>query len=126
MQEYILEPPTGAVSIITFRSVEEFHTWRAALIAAQPPAEDSAPPAKRAKKEKKPKREGDRRGDHTKLFHDAARAYRKKHPEMGYRDCYRIVAAAAAAGIDLCSIDNVVNDEPSCKKQDDISLCEER
>ena len=43
----------------------------------------------------KPKliRENDRRGRHTKSYHDMAREYHDAHPEIPYRECYRAVVA---------------------------------
>ena len=41
---------------------------------------------------KKPKVEGDRRGQHAKAYHQLAREYHAQFPLIPYRECYKIVS----------------------------------
>jgi hypothetical protein len=42
-----------------------------------------------------PRRENERRGKHTAHYHELARAYRAEHPDLPYRECYKIVSHPA-------------------------------
>jgi hypothetical protein len=55
------------------------------LQTATPTEAAAAPP-------RPPRRENERRGKHTALYHELARAYRAEHPELPYRECYKIVS----------------------------------
>lgn len=42
------------------------------------------------KESQKVKKENDKRGHHTAMFHQKAREYQAEHPELPYKECLRI------------------------------------
>jgi hypothetical protein len=58
----------------------------AQLRTATPTDETAAAPPR------PPRRENERRGKHTAHYHELAREYRAEHPELPYRECYKIVS----------------------------------
>lgn len=73
---------------------KEMPHWQATNFwLEQPTATPIEPPAP-APRAKNP---NDRRGRHTAIYHELARAMKAGQPEMSYRDCYRAVCKAAPA-----------------------------